>query len=100
MNDDVSAKFKFFVLGDAMDVHRNSIRFSTHDRDQDEYDVKNCAETYEGGWWYTDCHHANPNGLYLGGTTDQFATGVVWRQWRGYYYSLKKMEIKIRKNND
>ena len=77
----------------------NSMRFSAKDRDQDRHATAHCATLYKGGWWYASCHGANPNGLYLGGATDQFATGVVWLSWRGYHYSLKKMEIKIRKKN-
>ena len=77
----------------------NSRHFSTKDRDQD-IDSSNCAEIFKGGWWYAHCHSANPNGLYLGGATDQYATGVVWNLWRGLQYSLKKMEIKIRKKNE
>ena len=79
--------------------HVNLMHFSAKDRDQDLH-PSSCAESYKGGWWYGACHSANPNGLYLRGTTDQYATGVVWNQWRGYYYSLKKMEIKIRKKNE
>ena len=77
----------------------NLRHFSTKDRDQDIDSSRNCAERFQGGWWHATCHKANPNGLYLGGATDQFATGVVWHTWRGYRYSLKKMEIKIRKKN-
>ena len=79
-------------------AHINSMHFSTKDRDQDT-DLQSCAETYKGGWWYRTCHSANPNGLYLGGATDQYATGIVWNPWLGHHYSLKKMEIKIRKKN-
>ena len=78
---------------------RNSLRFTTKDRDQD-ISTSNCATKYKGGWWYDDCHSANPNGLYLGGATDQYATGITWSSFRSQHYSMKKMEIKIRKNND
>ena len=80
-------------------IFHDSFRFSTRDRDQDTWG-SNCAETYKAGWWYYNCHGANPNGLYLGGATNQYAEGVIWNAWRGARYSLKKMEIKIRKKND
>ena len=88
-----------FVLGNDMSW-LNSRHFSTKDRDQDIDSNSNCAEIFKGGWWYANCHSANPNGLYLGGATDQYATGIVWNLWRGLHYSLKKMEIKIRKKNE
>ena len=69
--------------------------FSTQDRDHDLLSY-NCAEVYGGAWWYLDCHNSNLNGLYLRGPMDSFADGVVWNLWRGYYYSLKKTEMKIR----
>ena len=68
----------------------NSLRFTTNDRDQDTHATSNCATLFKGGWWYNACHGANPNGFYLGGATDQYATGVVWSLWRGYHYSLRK----------
>ena len=96
--NDASVKSRVFGLGDAMS-HIDSWRFSAQDRDQDTWDL-NCAERFKGAWWYSDCHSTNPNGLYLGGATDQYATGIIWFQWRGHHYSMKKMEIKIRKKNN
>ena len=34
------------------------------DRDQDTYSSGNCATSWTGGWWYTDCHHAHPTGQH------------------------------------
>ncbi len=31
------------------------MRFTTKDRDNDESKRKNCAEEYQGGWWYRSC---------------------------------------------
>ncbi|XP_071952044.1 ryncolin-4-like [Antedon mediterranea] len=78
--------------GDSLSFHNNQ-QFSTSDRDND----KSCAVTYKGGWWYAKCHASNLNGLYLGGNTKQYATGVVWKTWKTYYYSLKTTEMKIRR---
>nr|XP_002129405.1 microfibril-associated glycoprotein 4-like [Ciona intestinalis] len=71
--------------------------FSTKDRDQDTLATANCAESFKGGWWYTACHAANLNGLYLSGQHDSYANGVNWRPWRGYHYSLKISEMKLRR---
>uniref|UniRef100_F6UAK1 Fibrinogen C-terminal domain-containing protein n=1 Tax=Ciona intestinalis TaxID=7719 RepID=F6UAK1_CIOIN len=77
---------------------RNGKRnFSTKDRDQDTLATANCAESFKGGWWYTACHAANLNGLYLSGQHDSYANGVNWRPWRGYHYSLKISEMKLRR---
>eukprot|EP00058_Branchiostoma_floridae_P020034 XP_002605524.1 hypothetical protein BRAFLDRAFT_104091 [Branchiostoma floridae] len=69
--------------------------FSTKDRDNDE-DSVNCAQSYKGAWWYVDCHSSNLNGLYHLGPHESNADGVNWNRWKGYNYSLKRTEMKIR----
>ncbi|XP_041374676.1 microfibril-associated glycoprotein 4-like [Gigantopelta aegis] len=80
--------------GDALSWF-SGVPFSTKDMDLDLF-VSSCAELYHGAWWYTSCHSSNLNGWYLGGSTKKYATGVVWRPWKGHYYSLKRSEMKIR----
>ncbi|XP_061664970.1 fibrinogen beta chain [Syngnathoides biaculeatus] len=81
--------------------------FSTYDRDNDNWSPgdpsKQCSREDGGGWWYNRCHSANPNGrYYLGGAyTKQMAKhgtddGVVWMNWKGSWYSLKAISMKIR----
>ncbi|RMC10869.1 hypothetical protein DUI87_12581 [Hirundo rustica rustica] len=59
------------TAGDAMtsdnpnNMHDN-MKFSTKDQDQDTYS-KNCAYSYEGGWWYSSCYSVRLN--YKGGMT-------------------------------
>lgn len=71
--------------------------FSTKDRDQDTNPRANCAVSYNGAWWYTACHSSNLNGLYLEGHTERYATGMVWKPWKGYHYSLKTSQMKFRR---
>ena len=70
-----------------------NMMFTTKDRDNDVDSTKNCAVRYTGAWWHNYCLCANPNGLYQGGG---HAQGVVWSSFRGYDYSLKRIEMKCR----
>jgi len=79
--------------GDSLTYHSGS-QFSTKDRDNDGNSGLNCAETYQGAWWYNSCYESNLNGVYLGaGSTD--GTGVTWRDWKSLD-SLKTVVMKIR----
>ncbi|EPQ17447.1 Ficolin-2 [Myotis brandtii] len=69
--------------------------YFTKDQDNDKYST-NCAETYQGAWWYLDCHLSNLNGLYLGGSHESFANGINWKSGKGYNYSYKVAEMKVR----
>ncbi|XP_063289016.1 ficolin-1-B-like [Pelobates fuscus] len=83
------------TAGDSFYGHRNT-PFSTKDRDNDRHKTISCANSYKGAWWYTECHISNLNGLYLRGTHKSAANGVNWKTGRGYYYSYKISEMKIR----
>ncbi|XP_040821926.1 fibrinogen-like protein 1 [Ochotona curzoniae] len=75
------------------------MKFSTWDRDNDNYEG-NCAQEDQAGWWFNRCHSANLNGLYHGGPyTAETDNGVVWYTWHGWWYSLKSVVMKIRPNN-
>ena len=71
-------------------------KFSTRDQDNDVDTTRPCAVTFKGAWWYNRCHHSNLNGLYLEGSHTSYADGVNWRTWKGFHYSLRVTEMKIK----
>ena len=89
---------QYFIAGTAGDslAYHNAMAFSTKDRDNDQHGGKNCAIQYKGAWWYNYCHHSNLDGLYHHGEHSSFADGVNWKSWKGYHYSAKRAEMKIR----
>ena len=76
--------------------------FSTYDNDN-----YNCAETCGGGGWYggvasmsrqVDCCEANPNGKYYpDSAVDATPHGMLWNTWKGSRYSMKTMQMKLRR---
>ncbi|XP_019217719.1 microfibril-associated glycoprotein 4-like [Oreochromis niloticus] len=81
--------------GDSLSAH-NGQKFSTFDKDQDS-SSGNCAKLYLGAFWYNNCHHANPNGVYRWGADGTIhGVGVEWSRWKGFDYSLKTISMKIR----
>ncbi|KAM6897121.1 microfibril-associated glycoprotein 4-like [Xenentodon cancila] len=76
--------------------HVSGQMFSTFDKDQDTWE-KNCARSFIGAFWYSNCHSANPNGVYRWGADGSlYAVGVEWSSWKGRDYSLKSISMKIR----
>ncbi len=57
----------------------------------------NCAMRFSSGWWFTNCHNTNPNGLNLYGVHNKDQQGIVDRFSRGFFYSMKTAEMKVRK---
>jgi len=95
--------FLLGTAGDSLSVHRG-MAFSTKDRDNDNEHSsqardRHCARFYKGAWWYRSCHHSNLNGRYLKGKHSSYADGVNWYHWKGYHYSVKRAEMKIKPVN-
>ncbi|XP_032217881.2 ficolin-2 isoform X2 [Nematostella vectensis] len=84
------------TAGDSLVAWHNQLPFSTMDKDNDRRTDENCAVMFKGAWWYDDCHSANLNGEYLNGAHEQYAEGIVWYNWKGHGYSLKRTEMKMR----
>ncbi|XP_062385188.1 microfibril-associated glycoprotein 4-like [Sardina pilchardus] len=74
----------------------NGRKFSTYDKDQD-ISSSNCADLYDGGFWFNNCLYANPNGLYKGKGRVVSTTGIQWIHWKSSYYSLKSITMKIKR---
>ncbi|XP_067027747.1 ficolin-2-like [Acropora muricata] len=97
---DASDKYRLLIggyngtAGDSM-AFQNEMQFSTKDQKNDPWS-SSCAVTFKGAWWYNTCHKSNLNGQYLGGPHDTFADGINWLAFRGYHYSLKRCEMKLR----
>ena len=112
-NETRYAKYSTFNIGDSttdypitvegysgtamLEMHLKGIVDRNQDRDNDQ-NSGNCAVQFSGAWWYNDCHFSNLNGLYLGGSHESYANGVNWYHWKGYHYSLKFTEMKLRQN--
>lgn len=90
----ILGKYNGGNIGNSFSFHQNGL-FSTKDQDNDKHGGS-CAQICKGGWWYVDCHNANLNGQYYLGPHNITATGINWRLGRGYNYSYKVSEMKIR----
>merc|ERR550534_2879659 len=102
--DNEDEKYKLHVkgftgnAGDSLSGH-NGFMFSTYDADNDVAD-SSCASTYHGAWWYSKCHSSNLNGEYRWfGETVPYARGVIWKSYKDYYYSMKFVEMKVRRKD-
>ncbi|XP_028403352.1 microfibril-associated glycoprotein 4-like [Dendronephthya gigantea] len=80
--------------GNALRLHEN-MAFTTKDSDNDLFN-ENCAVKFKGAWWYNKCHHSNLNGDYHQSALVQYGNGIIWYEWKGYYFSLKHVSMKIR----
>ncbi|XP_045418052.1 ficolin-1-like [Lemur catta] len=80
--------------GDSLTFHNNNF-FSTKHKDND-LSSSSCSVLYQGAWWYSECHKSNLNGHYLRGPHESYASGINWKMGRGYNYSYKVSEMKVR----
>jgi len=72
------------------------MQFSTKDKDNDRDLGGSCSVRHKGAWQYNHCHESNLNGRYLSGPYLSDADGVVWKSFRGWQYSLKCAEMKVK----
>ncbi|KAJ8307450.1 hypothetical protein KUTeg_015534 [Tegillarca granosa] len=79
-----------YWLGDSFGKTHIGQEFKTKDKPGKD----KCPIKYTGAWWYKACHYSNLNGKYGDNT---YGKGLIWYTWRGYYESLKRTEMKIRR---
>jgi ficolin len=81
--------------GDSL-AWQNGMFFTTKDRDNDPYNIGNCAITFHGAWWYNTCHQSNLNGWW---GLKTFGMGLNWYNITGHYDTATFTEMKIRPVN-
>ena len=81
-------------IGDGL-AFSNNMMFSTRDQDHDTHN-NSCSRSYHCSWWMTSCFVSCPTGIYTNdGYLTAYAKGIVWRPWKEYYYSMKRLIISI-----
>ncbi|XP_077823272.1 ficolin-1 isoform X7 [Macaca mulatta] len=92
------AKYRSFKVASEAEKYKLVLgAFVEGSADQDnDVSSSNCAVKFQGAWWYSDCHASNLNGLYLRGPHESYANGINWSAAKGYNYSYKVSEMKMR----
>ncbi|KAL9969902.1 hypothetical protein ACROYT_G022175 [Oculina patagonica] len=80
------------TAGNGMSTHDGYL-FATKDNDATSLQ---CSQQYKGAWWYRDCHRSVLNGPYLNGPHSSLGHGIIWYDFKGYFYSLKRTEMKVK----
>ena len=74
----------------------NSMKFSTHDSDND-ISQTSCAQSCKGGWWFANCQAAKATGLYRLETQSHGHIGINWYTVypNDAGHSFKYMEMQL-----
>ncbi|KAL1396177.1 hypothetical protein pipiens_002736 [Culex pipiens pipiens] len=78
------------TAGDYLEYHKG-MKFTTSDNDNDVDDGDNCAEIYNGAWWFKDCYRSHLNGQH----SDSDDTAAI--KWPNSESGLKFARMMIRK---
>ena len=71
------------------------MQFSAKDQDSDQFKTS-CTQRNRGAWWYSSCQKSNLHEMYFNGQHASYSDGVNWQTFRGYHYSLKRTEMKVK----
>ena len=84
------------AAGDSLGDH-DDFQFCTHDSSCASPRGR-CASTYGGGFWFSrSCYSAMLTAPYRRtATPSNGKNGIEWGGWRGFDYSLKKVDMKFR----
>ena len=72
----MTSSLKSPIKGDSLS-YNDEMNFSTRDQDNDN-DIKNCAEVMRGGWWFNGCSYSNLNGVYKEANQSVSVKGIYW----------------------
>ena len=76
-------------------THMNGMSFTTKDKDHDMNAKGNCANSREGGGWFTKCTWLNMNGRYgAGGNADVYMHWIDFKK----HVSLKSISLSIKRS--
>jgi len=85
------------TAGDSLASWHNGQRFSTPDRDNEAWGGGNSAVVNHGPWWYGEGYYSLLTGkYYTSGPRTSLPHGIIWNTWKGWYYSLRVAEMKIK----
>ena len=84
------------TAGDSL-AYQNARTFSTPDRG-DDISGTHCAVDHHGPWWHRYCYNSLLTGKYYtsGGPRYSPPHGINWASWKGWNYSLRYANMKIR----
>ena len=81
--------------GDSM-LYHNGMKFSTKDQDNN-MSSRNCAEYFQGAWWFNSCYMSHLNGRHPSATVAYETKMLI--SWRSFLYinggwMLSEMKLK------
>ena len=88
-------------------VHDNKM-FSTRWHENDSQELLNCAESFSGGWWFSECYLNHLNGVYQNPSIkmdckDKYKSGIymTWNKLGNHCFGgIYWVEMKIRYVDD
>ena len=96
-NETMKYKIKFGQYsgnaGDSLRWH-HGMKFTTKDSDNDIWGG-NCAKTYKGAWWHSNCHRSNLNGIYIEDGTSMDGRGLRWYTWKSNVKKFTEMKVRL-----